>query len=84
MDPQQEIILSQNIRLSNDSYHHQRNLHTVVIGDSGSGKTRFFVKGNVPQCSGSYFFLDPNTLYNSADFATTQEWVHSAVGHTAP
>ena len=31
-DPWQEIILSQNIRLSNDSYQHQRNLHVVVIG----------------------------------------------------
>ena len=58
-DPWQEIILSQNIRLSNDSYQHQRNLHVVVIGGSGSGKTRFFVKPNALQCSGSYFFLDP-------------------------
>jgi len=30
-----------------------------VIGGSGSGKTRFFVKPNALQCSGSYFFLDP-------------------------
>ena len=58
-DPWQEIILSQNVRLSNDSYQHQRNLHVVVIGGSGSGKTRFFVKPNALQCSGSYFFLDP-------------------------
>ena len=58
-DPWQEIILSQNIRLSNDSYRHQRNLHVVVIGGSGSGKTRFYVKPNALQCSGSYFFLDP-------------------------
>ena len=58
-NPWQEIILSQNIRLSNDSYQHQRNLHVVVIGGSGSGKTRFFVKPNALQCSGSYFFLDP-------------------------
>ena len=57
--PWQEIILSQNVRLSNDSYQHQRNLHVVVIGGSGSGKTRFFVKPNALQCSGSYFFLDP-------------------------
>ena len=58
-DPWQEIILSQNVRLSNDSYQHQRNLHVVVIGGSGSGKTRFYVKPNALQCSGSYFFLDP-------------------------
>ena len=30
-----------------------------MIGGSGSGKTRFFVKPNALQCSGSYFFLDP-------------------------
>lgn len=58
-NPWQEIILSQNVRLSNDSYRHQRNLHVVVIGGSGSGKTRFFVKPNALQCSASYFFLDP-------------------------
>lgn len=58
-NPWQEIILSQNVRLSNDSCRHQRNLHVVVIGGPGSGKTRFFVKPNALQCSGSYFFLDP-------------------------
>ena len=36
-----------------------RNKNVLVVGGSGSGKTRFFVKGNALQCSGSYFFLDP-------------------------
>ena len=54
-DPWQEIILSQNVRLSNDSYRHQRNLHVVVIGGSGSGKTRFFIKPNLLQCDSKNF-----------------------------
>ena len=54
-DPWQEIILSQNVRLSNDSYQHQRNLHVVVIGGSGSGKTRFFIKPNLLQCDSKNF-----------------------------
>ena len=36
-----------------------RNKNVLVVGGSGSGKTRFFVKPNALQCSGSYFFLDP-------------------------
>ena len=63
-NPWQEIILSQNVRLSNDSYRHQRNLHVVVIGGSGSGKTRFFVKPSLMQCTSkdfptSYIVTDP-------------------------
>ena len=36
-----------------------RNKNVLVVGGSGSGKTRFFVKPNALQCSGSYFFLAP-------------------------
>ena len=39
MDPQQEIILSQNIRLSNDSSQRQLNLHTVIIIKTNNTKT---------------------------------------------
>ena len=38
---------------------HRHNLNVVVIGGSGSGKTRFYVKPNAMQASGSYLFLDP-------------------------
>lgn len=34
-------------------------MNVVVIGGSGSGKTRFYVKPNAMQASGSYLFLDP-------------------------
>ena len=42
------------------SYHlNKHNLNIIVIGGSGSGKTRFYVKPNALQLIGSYLFLDP-------------------------
>ena len=40
-----------------------RNKNILVIGGSGSGKTRFFVKPNLLQCHSSYVVTDPNGLY---------------------
>ena len=37
-----------------------RNKNILVIGGSGSGKTRFFVKPNLLQCHSSYVVTDPN------------------------
>ena len=37
-----------------------RNLHTLVIGGSGAGKTRFFVKPNIMQMNASYIITDPS------------------------
>jgi type IV secretory pathway TraG/TraD family ATPase VirD4 len=37
-----------------------RNLHTLVIGGSGAGKTRFFVKPNILQMNSSYIITDPS------------------------
>lgn len=37
-----------------------RNLHTLVIGGSGAGKTRFFVKPNILQMNASYIITDPS------------------------
>ena len=38
---------------------HARNKNVLVIGGSGSGKTRFFVKPNLLQCHSSYVVTDP-------------------------
>ena len=38
-----------------------RNKNVVVIGGSGSGKTRFFVKPNLLQCHSSYVVTDPKS-----------------------
>ena len=36
------IILTQRVRLGMDGYITQRNMNVLVVGGSGSGKTRFF------------------------------------------
>lgn len=40
----------------------QRNKNTCIIGDPGSGKTRFYVKPNLMQMQGSYITTDPKGL----------------------
>lgn len=38
---------------------HDRNMNVTVIGGSGSGKTRYYVKPNIMQMNASYFVTDP-------------------------
>ena len=54
-------ILTQNFMLGLNGKKHRRNLNVLVCGGSGSGKTRFYGKPNVMQCSNntSYVILDP-------------------------
>ena len=49
--------LTMNSRPSNPKY--ARNKNVLVIGGSGSGKTRFFVKPNLMQMHSSYCVTDP-------------------------
>ena len=49
-------ILTQNVRIGFDGHKHRRNLNVLVIGGSGSGKTRGYVKPNVMQAA---FAPDP-------------------------
>ena len=52
-------ILTQNVRIGLKAQKHRRNLNVLVVGGSGAGKTRFFVKPNIMQCNSSYVVLDP-------------------------
>lgn len=52
-------IMTENIWISLDVRKHYRNLNVLVIGGSGAGKTRFYAKPNIMQCSASYIVLDP-------------------------
>ena len=52
-------ILTQNVRIGFDAHKHRRNLNVLVIGGSGAGKTRFYVKPNVMQANCSLVILDP-------------------------
>ena len=58
------VLLTQTERLMMSSRPKQpkyaRNKNILVIGGSGSGKTRFFVKPNLMQMHSSYVVTDPN------------------------
>ena len=58
-NPQNNAILTQNIQIGLDGRKHRRNVNMLVVGGSGSGKTRFFVKPNIMQCNCSYIVADP-------------------------
>src|SRR5699024_352361 len=57
------IIFTQSERLTMSSRvknpKHARNKNVLVIGGSGSGKTRFYVKPNLMQMHSSYVVTDP-------------------------
>ena len=53
------IILTQHVRLGMDGYITQRNMNILVVGGSGSGKTRFFCKPGVYSANCSYLITDP-------------------------
>ncbi len=61
--PDNNIILTQTERLTMESRpknpKYARNKNILVIGGSGSGKTRFFVKPNIMQLHSSYCVTDP-------------------------
>lgn len=66
MDPvfENNIILTQteSLMMSNrpKDPKNARNKNVLVIGGSGSGKTRFFLKPNLMQLHSSYVVTDPN------------------------
>ena len=57
---QRNMILSQTEYLSMDMRKTHRDCHVFVIGGSGSGKSRYYVKPNVMQMNASYVITDPS------------------------
>ena len=53
------VILTQHVSIGMDGYKHQRNLNVLVVGGSGSGKTRYFCKPGLMDASCSYMVVDP-------------------------
>lgn len=53
------LILSQNMWMGLDFYKHKRNLNVLLIGGSGSGKTRGYVLPNLMQGNMNYVVTDP-------------------------
>ena len=53
------VILTKRASIGLDGYKHQRNLNILVVGGSGSGKTRFFCKPGIMSVNCSYLIVDP-------------------------
>ena len=53
------VILTKHVSIGLDGYKHQRNLNVLVVGGSGSGKTRFFCKPGIMSVNCSYLIVDP-------------------------
>lgn len=58
-DPDKNMILTMTEKMSLNGRKHMRNCNILVIGGSGSGKTRFFLKPNLMQMHSSYVITDP-------------------------
>jgi len=57
--PDHNILLTEHFRLSLNSRKHLRNLNVLVVGGSGSGKTRYYAKPNIMQANCSFLITDP-------------------------
>lgn len=55
----QNILLTQNFRISLDTHKHRRCLNILVVGGSGAGKSRDFALPNIMQCCCSMVITDP-------------------------
>ena len=58
-DKSQNKLLTQHISIGLDGRKHRRNLNVLVVGGSGSGKTRSYAKPNIMQCNTSFIITDP-------------------------
>ena len=59
-DPKgKNAILTKRISIGLDGYRHKRNLNILVVGGSGSGKTRYFCKPGIMSANCSYLVIDP-------------------------
>lgn len=73
-DDSKNILFSKNVKMALDNkdvtdLKKQRNKNTLVIGGSGSGKTRFFVKPNIMQMNCDYIITDPKgTILNELGY----------------
>ena len=53
------VILTKHVSIGLDGYRHRHNLNILVVGGSGSGKTRFFCKPGIMSVNCSYLIVDP-------------------------
>ena len=89
IDPnfQNNVILSQTERLTMNSRptnpKYARNKNVLVVGGSGSGKTRFFIKPNILQMHSSYVVTDPKgTVVNEVGNALVKNGYRMKIFNT--
>lgn len=72
--PDKNIILTNDVKMSLNTRQTRKNLNVCVIGGSGSGKSRFYVKPNIMQANTSYVCTDPKgeLLRATGKFLTEQ------------
>ena len=82
----EKLILAENNYYSLDTHKTQLNNNVLVVGSSGSGKTRSIVTPNILQATGSYIISDPKgNLYNKyKDYLKMQGYVVKKLDFTNP
>ncbi len=55
----ESILLTRHVRLGLNAHKHKRCLNVLVIGGSGSSKTRGYVKPNILEANSNYVITDP-------------------------
>ena len=58
-DASKNVILTQHLQMSMNGKLHRRNLLQIIVGGSGSGKTRFLAKPNLMLANASFIATDP-------------------------
>ena len=58
-DAGKNVILTQHRQMSMNGKLHRRNLLQIIVGGSGSGKTRFLAKPNLMLANASFIVTDP-------------------------
>ena len=58
-DPNNNVILTRHLKMSLNGRKHMRNLLQIIVGGSGSGKTRYVVKPNLMMANASFICTDP-------------------------
>lgn len=58
-DLENNVILTKNLSMSLNGRLHMRNLLQIIVGGSGSGKTRYVVKPNLMLANTSFICTDP-------------------------
>ena len=58
-DAGKNVILTRHLQMSMNGKLHRRNLLQIIVGGSGSGKTRFLAKPNLMLANASFIVTDP-------------------------